>query len=71
VTPEAGLNSELLQQKSKEHYIGQFLLMKVCNNYSFIHKFLINHILLQAVLIINSMVAGSLWQWWKVMWNIH
>jgi hypothetical protein len=36
VTPEvvrlvAGLNSELLQQKSKERYIGHFLLMKVCN----------------------------------------
>jgi hypothetical protein len=38
VTPEVvrlveGLNSELLPQKSKERYIGQFVLMKVCNNY--------------------------------------
>jgi hypothetical protein len=40
VTPEAvqlvaGLNSEL-PQKSKQRYIGQFLLTKVCNNYSLI-----------------------------------
>jgi hypothetical protein len=27
--------------------------MKVCNNYSLIHKFLINHILLQTVLLIG------------------
>jgi hypothetical protein len=61
VTPEAvqlvaGLNSELLPQKSKR-YIGQFLLTKVCNNYSLIHKFLINHILLQTVLLIG--VCGA------------
>jgi hypothetical protein len=36
---------------------NQFLLMKVCNNYSLIHKFLINHILLQTVLIIG--VCGA------------
>jgi hypothetical protein len=47
VTPEAvqlvaGLNSESLPQKSKQRYIGQFFLTKVCNNYSLIHKFLIN-----------------------------
>jgi hypothetical protein len=58
VTPEAvqlvaGLNSELLPQKSKQRYIGQFLLTTVCNNYSLIHKFLINHILLQTVLLIG------------------
>jgi hypothetical protein len=46
VTPEparlvAGLNSDLLPQKSKERYIRQFLSMKVCNNYSLIPKFLI------------------------------
>jgi hypothetical protein len=62
VTPEVvrlveGLNSELLPQKSKERYIGQFVLMKVCNNYSLIHKFLINHILLQTVFIIG--VCGA------------
>jgi hypothetical protein len=58
VTPEAvqlvaGLNSELLPQKSKQRYIGQLLLTKVCKNYSLIHKFLINHILLQTVLLLN------------------
>jgi hypothetical protein len=61
VTPEAvlvaGLNSELLPQKSKQRYIGQFFLTKVCNNYSLIHKFLINHILLQTVLLIG--VCGA------------
>jgi hypothetical protein len=62
VTPEAvqlvaGLNSELLPQKSKQRYIGQFFFTKVCNNYSLIHKFLINHILLQAVLLIG--VCGA------------
>jgi hypothetical protein len=61
VTPEAvqlvaGLNSEL-PQKSKQRYIGQFLLTKVCNNYSLIHTFLINHILLQTVLLIG--VCGA------------
>jgi hypothetical protein len=59
VTPEAvqlvaGLNSELLPQKSKQRYIGQFFLTKVCNNHSLIHKFLINHILLQTVLLIGA-----------------
>jgi hypothetical protein len=63
LTPEAvqlvaGLNSELLPQKSKQRYIGQFFLTKVCNNnYSLIHKFLINHILLQTVLLIG--VCGA------------
>jgi hypothetical protein len=62
VTPEAvqlvaGLNSELLPQKSKQRYIGQFFLKKVCNNHSLIHKFLINHILLQTVLLIG--VCGA------------
>jgi hypothetical protein len=51
VTPEAvqlvaGLNSELLPQKSKQRYIGQFFLMKACNN-----------ILLQTVLLIG--VCGA------------
>jgi hypothetical protein len=60
VTPEAvqlvaGLNSELLPQKSKQRYIGQFFLTKVCNNYSLIHKFLINHI------ITDSFINRCLW----------
>jgi hypothetical protein len=64
VTPEAvqlvaGPNSELLPQKSKQRYIGQFLLTKVCNNYSLIHKFLINYILLQTVLLIGVCVPVS------------
>jgi hypothetical protein len=58
VTPEAvqlvaGLNSELLPQKSKQRYIGQFFLTKVCNNYSLIHTFLIK----QTVLLIG--VCGA------------
>jgi hypothetical protein len=62
VTPEAvqlvaGLNSKLLPHKSKQRYIGQFLLTKVCNNYSLIHKLLINHILLQTALTIG--VCGA------------
>jgi hypothetical protein len=66
VTPEAvqlvaGLNSELLPQKSKQRYIGQFFLTKVCNNYSLIHKFLINHILLRTVLLIGVCLRKELY----------
>jgi hypothetical protein len=61
VTPEAvqlvaGLNSELLPQKSKQRYIGQFLLTKVCNN-SFFNSQIFN----KPYFITDSFINRCLW----------